>query len=107
MSFAKMAILPMGMAAVHSAKWNQVTLARTASTLTQSKHVKHHFCFLHKGSPICGDSIVILPETCDNPADPDCINCRKKSEIPICGNAVKDPSEECDDGNLIDGDGCS
>jgi len=25
----------------------------------------------------------------------------------ICGNGVVDPGEECDDGNLLDGDGCS
>ncbi len=27
--------------------------------------------------------------------------------IPICGNGIKESAEECDDGNLINGDGCS
>jgi len=27
--------------------------------------------------------------------------------LPNCGNGVLDPGEECDDGNTIDGDGCS
>ncbi|MBN2802383.1 MAG: fibro-slime domain-containing protein [Deltaproteobacteria bacterium] len=27
--------------------------------------------------------------------------------IPGCGNGVLEPAEECDDGNIIDGDGCS
>ena len=26
---------------------------------------------------------------------------------PVCGNGTREPSEGCDDGNLIDGDGCS
>ena len=26
---------------------------------------------------------------------------------PVCGNDILEPSEECDDGNLINGDGCS
>jgi len=26
---------------------------------------------------------------------------------PICGDGIKKDSEQCDDGNLIDGDGCS
>ncbi len=26
---------------------------------------------------------------------------------PVCGDGILDPGEECDDGNLIDGDGCS
>src|SRR5262249_35586818 len=27
--------------------------------------------------------------------------------VTTCGNAVLDPGEECDDGNLVNGDGCS
>ena len=26
---------------------------------------------------------------------------------PVCGDGVKDAVEECDDGNTVDGDGCS
>lgn len=31
-------------------------------------------------------------------ADPDCIR---------CGDGIVDPGEDCDDGNMLDGDGCS
>jgi fibro-slime domain-containing protein len=27
--------------------------------------------------------------------------------VPVCGNSTRDPGEECDDGNIGDGDGCS
>ncbi|MFA6255020.1 MAG: polymorphic toxin-type HINT domain-containing protein [Patescibacteria group bacterium] len=27
--------------------------------------------------------------------------------VPVCGNNIKDPGEECDDGNTVSGDGCS
>jgi cysteine-rich repeat protein len=39
-------------------------------------------------------------------ADPDCAD-DPACLIPPCGNGVLDPGEECDDGNVIDGDGCS
>ncbi len=26
--------------------------------------------------------------------------------IPICGNGIKEPTEECDDGNILNNDGC-
>ncbi len=31
----------------------------------------------------------------------------KPTVISVCGNGILEPSEECDDGNNIDGDGCS
>ena len=37
-------------------------------------------------------------------ADPVCAS--KAFCLPTCGNAVKDPGEQCDDGNVTDGDGC-
>ncbi|HUT53338.1 MAG TPA: FG-GAP-like repeat-containing protein [bacterium] len=27
--------------------------------------------------------------------------------VPVCGNGILDPGEQCDDGNLLDGDGCA
>ncbi len=27
--------------------------------------------------------------------------------IPVCGNGIREPSEECDDGNMLNNDGCS
>jgi cysteine-rich repeat protein len=28
-------------------------------------------------------------------------------QVPVCGDGVVDPGEECDDGNTVDGDGCN
>ncbi len=66
----------------------------------------------------CGDGFVQLAEGCDPPGTP----CRGRFEVASeartcagdctcpspCGDGViDDPSEQCDDGNAIDGDGCS
>jgi cysteine-rich repeat protein len=58
----------------------------------------------------CGDGIVgnTPGETCDPPGSPaggngnDC-----RDDCTVCGDSVVDPGEECDDGNGVDGDGCS
>lgn len=75
-------------------------------------------------APVCGDGVVDTPfESCDTgegPASPGCIDCQVQegwtctgspsvcSEA-SCGNGILEPElgEECDDGNNIDGDGCS
>lgn len=33
--------------------------------------------------------------------------CARKPRSPLCGNGKKDDGEQCDDGNLVSGDGCS
>ncbi|MBI2897017.1 MAG: DUF4215 domain-containing protein [Deltaproteobacteria bacterium] len=33
-------------------------------------------------------------------------NCNTSCAVPACGDGFLDPGEECDDGNLTDGDGC-
>jgi cysteine-rich repeat protein len=65
-------------------------------------------CFGIEGP--CGDGIVGLGEECDN-TEPWCVACLID---PICGDGVLHDlgfcaacDEECDDGNLADGDGCS
>ncbi len=59
-------------------------------------------------SPGCGNGIVNLPgETCDPPGSTAGGNgglCR--GDCTVCGDAVVDAGEVCDDGNGIDGDGC-
>jgi cysteine-rich repeat protein len=44
----------------------------------------------------------------DFPNDPGCSSPTDNDEWngPICGNNLTEPGEECDDGNLINGDGC-
>jgi F-type H+-transporting ATPase subunit b len=32
---------------------------------------------------------------------------QERAPGPVCGNGIVEPGEECDDGNTIDGDGCS
>lgn len=59
---------------------------------------------------VCGDSVAGPGEPCDGSSDADCPgNCSSGCACGgICGNAVMEaPGEECDDGNVTDGDGCS
>jgi len=83
-------------------------------------------------TPICGNGVVEAPEQCDDgnqtPGDGCSATCRREGggggggggggtppppppppppTPPICGNGVLESGEECDDGNVIDGDGCS
>jgi len=63
--------------------------------------------FLNPGT--CGDGSVNAPgEQCDLSDDSACPgNCINAScTCPVCGNGVPEPGEQCDDGNLIDGDAC-
>ena len=51
---------------------------------------------------LCGNGVCNLP-------DEDCTTCAIDCGAcpPICGNGTIEPPEVCDDGNVIDGDGCS
>jgi cysteine-rich repeat protein len=58
--------------------------------------------------PFCGDQQTNAPgETCDPPGAslPNGHSCR--DDCTFCGDGNADASEECDDGNNLDGDGCS
>jgi cysteine-rich repeat protein len=58
---------------------------------------------------ICGDGIVNNGEACDRALSP--ATCNFDCTISICGDGKANPSaippEQCDDGNLVGGDGCS
>ena len=59
----------------------------------------------------CGDGIIqwIEGEQCD-PGDPEGAPCGGDCtllNIAVCGNGALDQGEGCDDGNVVDGDGCS
>jgi cysteine-rich repeat protein len=59
---------------------------------------------------ICGDGFVGPGEQCDGAADENCPGeCLPFCACPgDCGNGVvEEPGEECDDGNVTSGDGCS
>lgn len=69
-------------------------------------------CRLTCKRPSCGDNVIDtdLGETCDaGPSNSDNVpnSCRTDCHLPFCGDGVMDRSEECDDGNGLDGDGCS
>jgi hypothetical protein len=75
MNFAKMGTLLMAMDVVRFVKLKQGMSVLMVSTLFQFKHVIKPIYYFPLGSPICGDSLVIDPETCDDPTDKNCINC--------------------------------
>ncbi len=74
---------------------------------------------LHEGSirvrALCGNGRLETGESCERPAagaafparcnTNTCLN--EGTDPGMCGNAVRDAGEDCDDGNLVAGDGCS
>jgi len=71
-------------------------------------------------TPICGDYIVVSPETCDDGNTANGEGCSSTCTIETgyncpqghdcfvkCGNGIITSPEECDDGNESNGDGCS
>jgi cysteine-rich repeat protein len=62
----------------------------------------HTACTLNTG---CGDGHICGAEVCETASSTVCrFDC---SGPPICGDGATDPGELCDDGNTMDGDGCS
>ncbi len=61
----------------------------------------------------CTGNIDPVQEVCNDNKDNDCDGLTDNNdddcegEQPICGNGVREGNEQCDDGNLISGDGCS
>lgn len=66
----------------------------------------------------CGDGITFDPETCDNgdsnqsywpttPPDNACSKSCDTIDLQWCGDELLNGEEACDDGNNVDGDGCS
>ncbi|MBM4370453.1 MAG: hypothetical protein FJ098_02315 [Deltaproteobacteria bacterium] len=54
------------------------------------------------GTPACGDTDACTMDSCDPK-----LGCVHTDIVPCCGNGEKEAGEECDDGNLLPGDGCS
>ncbi len=79
---------------------------------------------LYNKIPVCGNNIIEVGEACDgnnlscigeanlgfrecNPGCGEFGSCILPPKVIECGDDWVDDNEECDDGNLIDGDGCS
>jgi cysteine-rich repeat protein len=63
------------------------------------------FCAIE---PFCGDGVLNLPgETCDPPGSNAGQPNECRADCTFCGDGVLDTGEQCDDGNNVDGDGCS
>jgi uncharacterized repeat protein (TIGR03806 family) len=57
---------------------------------------------------ICGDGIINNNgvESCEPPGTPLCTNaCTVR--VPLCGDGFQTPPEQCEDGNVANGDGCT
>jgi cysteine-rich repeat protein len=57
---------------------------------------------------VCGDTVIELPEQCDDGNTSDNDGCNSDCETEFCGDGdIQYPAgEQCDDGNDDDGDGC-
>ena len=58
-------------------------------------------------NPVCGNKVIEIGEQCDGT-----LNCKSdctffKLKGNACGDGDKTAGEECDDGNLVNGDGCN
>jgi len=61
-------------------------------------------CVSHVCTPDrCGDGCVVPPETCDPPNG---TTCGATCQAIVCGNGVREGTEQCDDGNTLNLDGC-
>ncbi len=62
------------------------------------------------GAASCGNRVIDAGEQCDPPDGTSCDDqCQSitRTDDPICGNGTTETGETCDDGNTVDGDGCS
>ncbi len=59
------------------------------------------------GAACNGMGACMPPEVCNNGVDDDGDGQIDEGCPPVCGNGIVEAGEQCDDGNLVDGDGCS
>jgi cysteine-rich repeat protein len=70
---------------------------------TDSNNVAAYF--LRVQSAACGNGGVGIGEECEPPGTGTCDTACQR--VPVCGDGNVDGTEQCDDGDLVSGDGCS
>ncbi len=70
----------------------------------QSQCIYHPIACLTNAD--CNDNNAQTTDICVNPGTMDSY-CQHTPMPPVCGNNVKESGEQCDDGNNVNGDGCS
>jgi cysteine-rich repeat protein len=70
-------------------------------------HVDTDGCRNNCQLPYCGDAVKSDSEICDTGGDS--VLCDRDCTLPTCGDGLMNSAagEQCDDGNVADGDGCS
>ncbi|KAG2450459.1 hypothetical protein HYH02_004961 [Chlamydomonas schloesseri] len=86
--------------------WNGLRVLATQARLCPEPYGPKQNC---RATVLCNQNTILTAENCydgiDN--DGDGLIDRADSDCWRCGNGITDPDEQCDDGNVLDGDGCS
>ncbi|KAG2437447.1 hypothetical protein HXX76_006097 [Chlamydomonas incerta] len=86
--------------------WNGLRVLAYQARMCPVAYGKLQQC---RASVLCNRNTILTAENCWNGVDDDWDGLIDKADPDCwrCGDGVLDPDEDCDDGNVLDGDGCS